>query len=225
MKLLNISATGEEDVFEDDEMNDLVYRRNQLKALQEEVIDLEDLKGAISITDLTYTEYKSDLMSILKKREAALKRAPKGMYAITSNSQFQEAPPGVIFCLRQVTSMDTERNPLAPYLLLYVTEEGENYLHYTQGKHILDHFRKLAVGKQEPLEQLVKLFNEETANGTDMHQYTSLLQKASQIIQNKQEESSFDSFFKVGGTQAEQFRIGEELKELELISFLIVRGN
>lgn len=225
MKLLNTSATGEEDVFEDDEMNDLVYRRNQLKALQEEVIDLEDLKGAISITDLTYTEYKSDLMSILKKREVALKRAPKGMYAITSNSQFQEAPPGVIFCLRQVTSMDTERNPLAPYLLLYVTEEGENYLHYTQGKHILDHFRKLAVGKQEPLEQLVKLFNEETANGTDMHQYTSLLQKASQIIQNKQEESSFDSFFKVGGTQAEQFRIGEELKELELISFLIVRGN
>ena len=46
MKLLDISATGEENIIEaesGDRMNDLDYRRRQLETMQTTVIDLEDL--------------------------------------------------------------------------------------------------------------------------------------------------------------------------------------
>lgn len=226
MKLLNTSATGEEDIFEADAtMNDLEYRKNQLKALQEEVVDLEDLNGAISITNLTFNEFKSDLTMFLKHVESRLQRAPKGMYAVTSNEKLREAPPGVIFCLRQVTSIDTKRNAIAPYILIYLTNEGECFLHYTQAKKVLDYYRRLTVGYESPLPQLVERFNLETKEGQDMTKYTKLLHDAFEVIQGKQEQSSFDSFFTPGGTNAELFHLEEELKDVELISFLVIEGE
>lgn len=57
MVLLDISATGEENLIEDTnigKMNDLEYRRRQLEQLQNEVVDVEDLSNGISITDMTF---------------------------------------------------------------------------------------------------------------------------------------------------------------------------
>ena len=56
MVLLDISATGEENIIESsdsDTMNDLEYRRRQLEQLQHEVVNMEDLSDGISITDMT----------------------------------------------------------------------------------------------------------------------------------------------------------------------------
>jgi hypothetical protein len=61
MVLLDISATGEENIIEyqsGDQMNDLEYRRNQLLKLQEAVIDLEDLSSGVSIADLTLNDFR-----------------------------------------------------------------------------------------------------------------------------------------------------------------------
>ena len=41
-------------------MNDLEYRKKQLKKLKEEVVDLEEISGGISITDLTLNDFKMD---------------------------------------------------------------------------------------------------------------------------------------------------------------------
>ena len=90
-------------------MNDIAYRRNQLKTLQEDVVNLEDISGAISITDLTYTDFKSDLSTALKKYKEELEKAPKGMYAVASNEELKEADSGVIFCLKEVTGSETLR--------------------------------------------------------------------------------------------------------------------
>ena len=62
MALLDASATGEENVLEgksNSEMNDLKYRRQQLMALQDEVLNLEDMSNGISITAVSYTHLRA----------------------------------------------------------------------------------------------------------------------------------------------------------------------
>lgn len=226
MKILSTSASGEEDIFDTSgkEMNDLEYRRSQLKALQNEVVNLEDVSGAISITDLTYTDFKSDLSNALKQYKKQLAQAPKGIYAITSNSEFQEARPGVIFCFKQHGIFEMEKNSLAPYILLYVTEQGETYIHYTNAKQILDIYRKLSLGLNESIQHLVTQFNEETNNATDMSEYIELMRQAVDIIKDKQEDTAFESFFSIGGTSI-QTNLDFEFDDIELITFMVIKGE
>ncbi len=226
MKILNTSASGEEDILDTSgkEMNDIEYRRNQLKTLQNEVVNLEDISGVISITDLTYTDFKSDLANALKEYGKELEKSPKGMYALASNQNFKEASPGVIFCFKQQADFEMKNNSLAPYIILYLNESGEIQLHYTNAKKILDIYRKLSLGNDQSFEQLVKVFNDETNNGECMEKYTSLLKKSIDIVKDKQEDSVFDSFFTMGGTNIHQ-SISLDFDELELISFLIIKGE
>jgi SNF2 family DNA or RNA helicase len=226
MKIMSTSATGEEDILDvsNKEMNDIEYRRNQLKQLQDEVVNLEDVSGAISITDLTYTEFKSDLTVALKSHGKDLKKAPKGMYALTTNEGFMEAEPGVIFCFKQTADFDMTNNSLAPYILLYLTEEGEVHQHYAFAKNILDNYRRLSFGVQEPFNDLVKQFNQETNDGENMSDFTDLLKQSIDIVKGKQEVDAFDSFFTLGGTSIHT-EMDLNFEALELISFLIIRGE
>ena len=226
MKILSTSASGEEDIFDTSgkEMNDLEYRRNQLKALQNEVVNLEEVSGAISITDLTYTEFKSDLSAALKQYKKQLEQAPKGIYAIITNAEFKEAEPGVIFCFKQHGINEMKNNSLAPYILLYVTEQGNTHIHYTNAKNILDVYRKLSLGQSEPLHGLVQQFNAETNHATDMSMYRDLMKQAVDMIKDKQEDTAFDSFFSIGGTSI-QSNMDFEFDDIELISFLVIKGE
>lgn len=226
MKILSTSASGEEDILDtsDREMNDLEYRRKQLKALQNEVVNLEDVSGAISITDLTYTDFKSDLSTALKNYKNELSQAPKGIYAITTNAKLQEAKPGVIFCFKQHGTFEMKNNSLKPYILLYLTKQGETHLHYTNAKQILDIYRKLSLGINEPIQSLVAEFNHETNKATDMSKYRELMKQAVDIIKDKHEDTAFESFFSIGGTSI-QTNLDLEYDDIELISFLVIKGE
>lgn len=205
-------------------MNDLEYRRNQLKALQNDVLNLEDVSGAISITDLTYTDFKSDLSTALKSYKKELAIAPKGLYAVVSNEILPEAQPGVIFCFKQYKDVAIESNSLAPYILLYVTDAGEAFIHYTHAKKVLDVYRKLVLGKKEPEIDAVQLFNEQTSDASEMEHYQDLLKQAVNIIKDKQEEVGFESLFSFGAnTLQAQLDLGDD--EIELISFLVVKDE
>ena len=46
---------------------DLEYRKLQLKKLQEEVVDLEDMTSGISIMDLGLNEFRMDLLAYMKE--------------------------------------------------------------------------------------------------------------------------------------------------------------
>ncbi len=225
MVILSTSATGEENILDSKQegMNDLTYRRNQLKALQEEVVNLEDVSGGISITDLTYTEFKTDLTNALKHHEDTLAKAPKGMYALTQTDPSNpEIVPGVIFCFRQMADFDIENNNLTPYFLLYVNRFGEAKLNYTNSKKILDIYRRVSLGQDDVLEELVEEFNQETNYGQNMELYTDLLHQSMNIVTNVQEENFLDSFFTPGGTAIqESLDLGYD--DLELISFLIIK--
>lgn len=229
MVILDISATGEENVIEYDEtkeMNDLEYRKKQLVKLKEEVVDLEDIAGGISITDLTFNDFKIELMEYMKHSRKKLEQAPFGMYAIVAqDDNFKDqVKPGVIFTLKQVKGyrQTREENPLAPYFMVYITEDGEIRYNYLHIKKLLDFYKKLCSDTKEVLYDLAQVFNEETDNGRNMKKYSGLLELAIENIIGKKEEMGVASLFSKGGTNIQK-SLFSGLEEFELITFLVIK--
>lgn len=225
MVMLNVAATGEDDLlnFENHrEMNDLKYRKKQLQQLQNEVIDLEDVSGAISITDMTFNDFKQDLQNALKNHEKQLNDAPLGMYAIVSSAGLPEAEPGVILTLKQTSNEVGSENSILPYIVVYMRLDGTVKINYMHTKQVLDLFKRLSLGEKEVNQRLVDEFNKETDNGRDMSSYSIILSKAIEVIQGKQEEVGLASMFSPGGTNVYSDLI-DDIDDVELISFLIVR--
>ncbi|NRY63838.1 helicase-related protein [Clostridium beijerinckii] len=230
MVLLDISATGEENIISFDEkkkMNDLEYRKKQLKKLQEEVVDLEDISGGISITDLTLNDFKMDLIDYLNGNREELEKAPKGMHAIVNIPDVLQGQvkPGVIFCLRQINDNEKVKefnNSLHPNYLVYVKENGQVMYNHMHNKKILDYYKKLCSGNDLILRDLVQEFYEETSEGKNMSKYSELLEIGIRDIIGKKEEQGIMSLFSSGGTNlaAHTFK---SLEDFELVSFLIIK--
>lgn len=229
MVMLDVSATGEENVISEkqsNEMNDLEYRRNQLKNLQDKVMDLEDISGNISITDLTLNDFKIDLMEYMKTHRDELDNAPTGMYAIVNIEENlkDELKPGVIYTLKQVKDVKTkEQNVLAPYYMVHIAFDGEIKYSFMQSKKLMDFYKKLCIRKSEVLSDLVKRFNEETKDGCDMTQYSQLLKSAIENIVGKKEEAGVASLFSAGGTNFYKSSNSSNSQDFELVSFLIIK--
>lgn len=223
MVMVDVSATGEENIIvnNDKVMNDLEYRKNQLEKLKDQVIDLEDVSDAISITDLTFNDFKIELMEYMKEHRKELDNAPFGIYSIVPAEEFE---PGVIFLLRQVKGVkeSKDKNALTPYYLVYINENEEVKLNYIQSKKILDYYQKLCSGKKEVFRNLVESFDRETDNGRQMDKYSQLLKESIENIIGKKQETGVRSLFTKGGTSPVKNNI-EGLEEFELISFLILK--
>lgn len=225
MVLLDVSATGDENIIDTGKlkMNDLEYRRNQLKQLQEEVVDLEEMSGGVSITDLTFNDFRMDLMDYMKTNRIALEKAACGMYSLTT-TQSSEDSKGVIYCLRHISrgSVPDEHNAFYPYYLVYVKDDGEIIFNFTATKKILDMYKKLCLGQADVLNDLVEAFNNETDEGRDMHAYSTLLENAIKNIVGKNEEKGIESLFSKGGTTIlNNDYFGKD--DFELISFLLIK--
>ena len=228
MVLLDVSATGEENIIDTSDtsdINDLSYRAKQLKELQESVIDLEDVSGGISITDLTLNDFKMDLMGYLKTDEERLKRSPLGIHSVvlSQESLNKDVVKGTIFCLRLLKNeVYTENYSLEPYYLVYVDEENEVKLGFTSAKAILDIYKNLCMGKDEAIADAVKLFEDETSDYSNMSNYTSVLKHAIESIIGKKEESGMDSLFSRGGTNISSDSFNS-MEDFELISYLVIK--
>lgn len=225
MVMLNTAATGEDDLLNiksNKEMNDLRYRKKQLEQLQTQVIDLEDVNGAISITDMTFNDFKADLQNALKEHEKLLNEAPLGMYAITDAKDFPEAEPGVILTLKQQTKDFSQENSILPYIVVYMRMNGTVKINYMYAKQALDFFKKLTVGKKKIDQSLVNKFYEETNCGKNMTIYSEILSKAIEAIRGKQNDVGINSLFSPGGTSI-QTELLDGLDDVELISFLIIK--
>lgn len=225
MVMLDLSATGEDDLLTS-ESKDLEYRKKQLKQLQNEVLDIEEMQGGISITDLTLDDFIMSLDRFMKSNPDVLEKYPTGVYAITNITKKiqEECEKGVIFCLKQKKSIDSQENAtsLYPYYLVYVKEDGDIHIKNTNPKKILDLYKSLCETKSQPLEDLVKQFNKETKNGNDMSKYTDLLEKAVFDIKGVVQQKGIQSLFQMG--QATLFEnIVTGLNDFELISFLVVK--
>jgi hypothetical protein len=228
MVLLDISATGEENVIEYSDagkMNDLEYRRKQLERLQEEVVDIEDLGGGISITDLTFNDFRMDLAEYMKINSGVIEHMYPGMFSVVSLNDIGEEglKPGVIFCLRNEdnTIKTDSAYSLSPIYLVYVSDNGEVLLNFTHAKRILDIFKKIAINRSTPDGTAMSLFYGSTHKGNDMSHYRNLLGKAVAAITGKAEEYGVESLFHRGGTLINKDSF-KGIDDFEVIAYLII---
>ena len=227
MVLLDISATGEENLIEQQSgnpMNDLEYRRKQLLKLQDTVIDLEDLSTGVSITDLTLTDFRIDLAQYLKAHPDKLEGLPLGAYAVTTRID-ADISPGVIFCLRAEGDAALKAAepgyPLSPHYLVHVGDDGAVLLPHTQAKHILDRLKRLALGRDLPDVAAASRFDKTTKQGEDMRHAQKLLAAAVASVVGKNKERAVASLFSTGGTHAMKGEFAGS-NDFEVVAFLVV---
>lgn len=223
MKIVDMTATGDDNLLSDEEKTDLEYRKAQLKRLQDEVVDIEDMTTGISIMDLGLNEFRLDLLEYIKNHPE-IEKAPFGLNAVVPADE--DAPAGVIFVLKNRSdsvNIDNQ-NRLHPFYMVYISNEGEVICDHLSPKQMLDKMRFLCKGKTQPIPQVYKQFNKETRDGKDMSKFSHLLGEAIASIIEVKDESDIDSF--LGGGQV-SFLTNEikGLDDFELICFLVIRNE
>jgi hypothetical protein len=195
MALVDIAATLEENLLKPEELQDLIkddlkYRDRQLVRLKDEILDLEDLDDNVSLTEFTLDDFRIELLKYLEANRALLEGAPLGLYTcVPPHPDIKAIAPGVIFCLRQKTAADSrpsgetdQINPLQPYFVVYVLDDGNVRFGFMHPKQILGIYRELCAGKGAPDEVLCNLFDRQTRDGTDMSHYDVLIKRAVESI-------------------------------------------
>lgn len=221
MKVSVMTSTGDDNPISPEEKGDLEYRKAQLKKLQEEVVDIEDMSDGVSIMDLGLNEFRLDLLEYMHTHKN-VEFTPFGLHAVVSSNKYAE--PGVIFVLKNRNNgvnID-KKNRLHPFYMVYLRYDGSVVVNYLSPKDLLDRFRSLCKGKSKPETEPCKEFNKETRNGFKMERYSKLLGDAVSSIINVKEESDIDSF--LSGIQSELFtKEITGIDNFEPICFLVVR--
>ncbi len=221
MKILVMAATGDDDLINAEEKGDLEYRQEQLKRLQEEVVDLEDMSSGISIMDLGLNEFRLDLLEYVKQNHD-IERAPHGMSAVVPATT--DTPPGVIYVLRNIENgiNINNQNRLHPFYMVYISDDGPVLCDHLSPKQLLDKMRYLCRGQSKPNMPLSEEVKCETKDGKDMRKYSDLLSNTICSIIEVKEENDIDSLFHRGGTSVLTSKI-KGVDDFELIAFLIIK--
>lgn len=220
MKITVMTSTGDDDLINPEERGDLEYRKAQLKRLQREVVDIEEINSGISIMDLGLNEFRLDLLDYMK-HHGGMDKKPRGLHAVVPASD--GLPEGVIFVLKNINkSVNIDnRNRIHPFYMVYVGMDGKIVCDYLNPKKLLDDIRLLCRGKNEPIAEVYERFNRETDDGRNMSGMSEFLSTAIRSIIDVKEESDIDSLFSSGGTSALAGRISG-LEDFELVCFLVV---
>jgi len=186
MALVDIAATAEDNILQAEDLQDLIkedlrYRDKQLLRLKDEVLDLEDFNESVALNEFTLDDFRMELAAYIEANRDKLEEAPFGLYAVVPpHAEYQTIKPGIIYCLKQrIDASGNEAvNPLHPYFLVYIRDDGEVRYNFTAPKQVLEIFRAVCQGQSEPHARLCKLFDEETSHGQVMSRYSELLDKA-----------------------------------------------
>lgn len=245
MALVDLTATSDDNMLESDQIKELItdelrYREKQLKRLKDEVLDIEEMEDQISLTDFSLDDFRIELSNFLKENEKRLKDAPLGMYALVPKQGTCDATevqadifdrvntdivqPGVIFCLRHVRDARSSKavNPLHPYYLVYVYENGSVRYNYTSAKKILEIYRYLCKGKTEAFIELCDVFNKQTDNGAKMDTYSNVLLSAIERIKAVFNLRNQSQLFQRGGRLLPAEQSVDNSDEFELITWLVI---
>lgn len=221
MVIADVTATGDDNVL-NAQANDVSYRKEQLRKLQEEVIEMEDVKAGVSITDLGLNDFRMDLLNYVKEN-GELETLPSGMHAVVSANRQKGLMPGVIFTLRNINPEVNinQQNRLHPFYLVYIADNGELIHNHTEVKRLLDLARTACKGESKPMADACKLFNKITRDGREMKHSSNLLDQAIRSMIEVKEDKDLDSLFSLGKTTALSNHI-EGLDDFELISFIVI---
>jgi len=248
MALVDVTATADDNVLATDQIEELIeedlkYRNQQLKKLRDEVLDLEDMNESISLTDFTLDDFRIELLNFIENNRKKLEDAPFGLYAVVpspsgnysnlldaeklSTAEKDIIKPGVVYCLKQKGNTDgnEEVNPLQPYFLVYIRDDGQVRFNYTNAKQILEIYRLMCSGKSQAFEELCEIFNAETKQGEDMQKYSDLLAKAIDEISrifNKRSNQKITGNDRGALLIPKSKRISET-NNFELVTWLIIK--
>ncbi len=245
MALVDIAATGADDLLNPDQIRDLVteeltYREKQLLRLKDEVIDLEEMDDNVSLSEFTLDDFRIELMNFMENNKKLLRDAPLGLYGLVpvldktkdaglfDKNWHEIVKPGVVFCLRHNNppqeKASSNVNPLGAYYLLYIRDDGTVRFTFTHAKNTLTLFQKLCAGKTEPYQQLCDMFDQETGHGRDMAKYDDLLSKAVKSI-----TVTFRQRLAAGLQNGRDFVIPDQKEQVkdsadfELITWLVIK--
>jgi hypothetical protein len=229
MKVSVMTSTGDDNLISPEEKGDLEYRRSQLKRLQSEVVDIEEMNTGISIMDLGLNEFRLDLLAYMQDNPN-IEHTPFGLHAVVPASE--DCPPGVVYVLKNRNNdVNIDRkNRLHPFYLVYIKNNEELgvgneelvHINHLQPKELLDCMRFLCKGKSAPYMDLCKEFNRITRDGKNMQHYSDLLGDAIASIITVKEESDIDSFLcgATGSLFADEIK---GLDDFELVCFLVIK--
>lgn len=242
MALVDITTTTDDNLLQNTPIDELVsdqlrYRDRQLKRLQEEILDMDELnEDIISLTEFTLDDFRQDLLNYIQANRALLEDAPLGLYTVVPpDSTLKVAAPGVIFCLRHLCGAGSGNpkdlgraesvNPLQPYFLVYIRDDRNVRFTFAQPKQILEIYRLLCSGHPMPYETLCLLFDQETANGGKMGKYSGLLTRALEsVVHTFKRRSGAALQSGRGGLLVPQQQQASEDSEFELITWLVIKA-
>jgi hypothetical protein len=221
MVIADLAATADDNVLTQ-ESSDTAFRKEQLLRLQDEVIELEDVRTGVSITDLGLNDFRMDLLGYVKEY-GDLAAAPKGLHAVVPARSDMGLRPGVLFALRSIRAGETVNrgNRLHPHYLVYLDDDGDVIADHTEVKHLLDLIRSGCRAYNEPVVEVARIFNAATREGADMRHYSVLLTAAIRSMIDVTEERDVDSLF-IGGRTSALTQTINGLDDFELVAFLAV---
>jgi len=234
MALVDIAATAEDNILQAEDLRELIqedlrYRDKQLLRLKDEVLDLEDFNESVALNEFTLDDFRMELAAYIEANREKLEEAPFGLYAVVPpHTEYQSIKPGAIYCLKQrIEAAGNEAvNPLQPYFLVYIRDDGEVRYNFTSPKQVLEIFRALCQGKTEPYANLCELFDAQTKHGEDMSQYSSLLDKAvTAIVAQFGRKSVGNLFAGRGGKLVSSQSAIKNTTDFDLITWLVIKSN
>ena len=233
MALVDIAATNEDNILTNSEIEELIhqdlkYRDKQLMRLKDEVLDLEDFNESVALNEFTLDDFRMDLSNYVEANRTKLQDAPYGLYGVVpASTEHASVKPGVIYCLRQNLHQAAQGheavNPLSPYFLVYVREDGTVRYNFTAPKQVLEIFRALCQGKTEPYAALCKLFDAQTRHGQEMSDYSALLDNAvAAIVAQFARKNAANLFIGRGGKLLDATKAVKSNNDFELITWLVI---
>jgi hypothetical protein len=229
MALVDVSTTSSDNILLPNQIeriakDELNYRDQQLMRLKDEILDIEDFNESIALNDFSLDDFRAELSEQLEENRRQLRDAPFGIYAVTPTKD--DNPSGVIFCFQQESEIGQAEkvNPLQPFYLVYVRNDGVVFYSFVQAKQMLETFRGLCKGNNKPFDDLCRQFNQETNEGANMAFYDELLNQAlSEIKRNFQQRNTSNLFSGRSGTllnfQEDKF----DSSNFKLITWLIIK--
>jgi len=232
MALVDIAATAEDNILQAEDLQELIkedlrYRDKQLLRLKDEVLDLEDFNESVALNEFTLDDFRMELATYIEANRNKIEEAPFGLYAVVPpHAEYQTIKPGIIYCLKQRAEAAGNEavNPLQPYFLVYIRDDGEVRYNFTAPKQILEIFRAVCQGQTEPYAKLCELFDSETAHGQDMHRYSNLLDKAVASITAQFARKNAGNLFtgRGGKLLSSQYTI-KTTTDFDLITWLVIK--
>jgi hypothetical protein len=232
MALVDIAATAEDNILQAEDLEELIkqdmrYRDKQLLRLKDEVLDLEDFNESVALNEFTLDDFRMELATYIEANREKLEQAPFGLYTVVPpHADYQIIKPGVIYCLKQRIDAEGNEavNPLQPYFLVYIRDDGQVRYNFTAPKQVLEIFRAVCQGQAEPHAGLCKLFDEETTHGQDMSRYSDLLDKTvAAIAAQFGRKNAGNLFTGRGGKLLGSNNIIKTSTDFELITWLVIK--